>query len=71
MLLWLWRRPAATAPIRLPSWEPPYAMDAALKRQKTKKKKKKRKKERKKERKVKVDKRGGSTETRKEVLLAY
>ena len=24
-LLWLWRRPAATAPIRPLAWEPPYA----------------------------------------------
>ena len=28
-LLWLWCRPAATAPIRLLAWEPPYAMGAA------------------------------------------
>ena len=39
-LLWLWCRPAAAAPIRPLAWEPPYAMGAALKRQKTKKKKK-------------------------------
>jgi len=24
-LLWLWRRPMATAPIRTLAWEPPYA----------------------------------------------
>ena len=36
-LLWLWRRPAATAPIRPLAWEPPYALGAALKRQKDKK----------------------------------
>ena len=24
-LLWLWHRPAATAPIRPLAWEPPYA----------------------------------------------
>ena len=38
-LLWLWRRPAATAPIRTLAWEPPYAVEVALemaKRQKTK-----------------------------------
>jgi len=40
-LLWLWCRPAAVAPIRPLAWEPPYAMGAALKRQKGKKKKKK------------------------------
>ena len=40
-LLWLWCRPAAVAPIRFLAWEPPYAMGAALIRQKTKKKKKK------------------------------
>ena len=39
VLLWLWRRPAATAPIRPLAWEPPYATGTALKRQKTKKKK--------------------------------
>ena len=33
-LLWLWHRLAATAPIRPLAWEPPYAMGAALKRQK-------------------------------------
>ena len=46
LLLWLWHRPAATAPIRHLAWEPPYATDAALgkKRQKKTKKEKKRKK---------------------------
>ena len=29
-LLWLWCRPAATAPIRPLAWEPPYAMGAAV-----------------------------------------
>ena len=38
-LLWLQGRPAATALIRPPAWEPPYTA-GALKRQKTKKKKK-------------------------------
>ena len=33
---WLWCRPAATALIRPPAWEPPYAMGAALKRGKKK-----------------------------------
>ena len=33
-LLWLWCRPAAIAPIRPLAWEPPYAADAALNRQK-------------------------------------
>ena len=28
-LLWLWRRPAATAPIGPLAWEPPYAAGAA------------------------------------------
>ena len=36
-LLWLWRRPAALAPIRPLAWEPPYASGVALKRQKDKK----------------------------------
>ena len=32
-LLWLWCRPAATAPVRLLAWDPPYAAGEALKRQ--------------------------------------
>jgi len=42
VLLWLrlWRRPAATAPIQPPAWEPPYAVGAALEMAKKKKKKK-------------------------------
>jgi len=43
VLLWLWRRLVATAPIRPLAWEPPYAAGAAqeiAKRQKKKKKKK-------------------------------
>ena len=39
-LMWLWHRPAATAPIRPLAWEPPCAKGVALKGQKTKKKKK-------------------------------
>ena len=42
-LLWLWCRPAATAPIRSLAWEPLHATGVALekaKRQKGKKKKK-------------------------------
>ena len=34
MLLWLWRRSAATAQFRPLGWEPPYATGAALKTQK-------------------------------------
>ena len=30
--LWLWRRPAATAPIQPLAWELPYAMGAVLKK---------------------------------------
>ena len=37
VLLWLWRRPAAAAPIRPLAWEPPYAAGAALKKQQQKK----------------------------------
>ena len=33
-LLWLWCRPAATALIPPLAWEPPYAMDTALKKEK-------------------------------------
>ena len=31
-LLWLWRKPAAAAPIRPLAWELPYAVGAALKK---------------------------------------
>ena len=34
VLLWLWHRPAATAPIRPLAWEPPYASGAALEKTK-------------------------------------
>ena len=34
--LWLWRGPAATALIPLLAWDSPYAVGAALKRQKNK-----------------------------------
>ena len=37
VLLWLWRRLVAAALIRPLAWEPPYAVGAALKRQKDKK----------------------------------
>ena len=43
-LLWLWCRPAASAPIQPLAWEPPNAMAVAPKRQKKKKKRKKEKK---------------------------
>ena len=36
--LWLWHRLAATALMGPQAWELPYAMNAALKRQKTKQK---------------------------------
>ena len=39
VLLWLWCRPAAIAPIQPLAWETPYVIDAALKRQKRKEKK--------------------------------
>ena len=45
MLLRLWCRPVATAPIGPLAWEPPYAAGAAL--EKARQKKKKKKKERK------------------------
>ena len=38
-LLWLWCKPAATAPIQPLAWEPPYAMRTTLKRPRKKKKK--------------------------------
>ena len=33
VLLWLWCRPVATAPIGPLDWEPPYVKGVALKRQ--------------------------------------
>ncbi|MFX3960292.1 hypothetical protein ACJBX5_10520, partial [Streptococcus suis] len=42
-LLWLWHRLAAAAPTGPLAWEPPYAADVALKRQKKKKGKRKKK----------------------------
>ena len=36
-LLWLWRRPAATVPVRPLAWEPPYALGTALEKTKNKK----------------------------------
>ena len=32
VLLWLWRRPAAAAPIKPLAWEPPYATGAGQKK---------------------------------------
>ena len=37
-LLWLWRRPVATVPIRTLVWEPPNAVEAALETAKRQKK---------------------------------
>ena len=37
VLLWLWCRPAAAAPIRPLAWEPHYATSAALKKRQKKK----------------------------------
>ena len=39
MLLWLWRRPVAIAPIRPLAWEPPYATAVALEKAQRQKKK--------------------------------
>jgi len=38
-LLWLWRTPVATAPIRPLAWEPPYGAGVAQEMAKKKKKK--------------------------------
>ena len=43
VLLWLWCRPTAVAPVRPLAWEPPYSSGTALKGQKDKKKEKKEK----------------------------
>ena len=45
-VLWLWHRPAATAPIRPLAWVPPHAAGAALDKAKTKTKTKTKKKKR-------------------------
>ena len=37
VLLWLWSRPVATAPIGPLAWEPPYDVGAALEKAKRKK----------------------------------
>ena len=42
-LLWLWRRPVATTPIRPLAWEPPHAAGAAQGKAKRQKKPKKQK----------------------------
>ena len=34
MLLWLWHKPVAAAPVQLLAWELSYATDAALQRKK-------------------------------------
>ena len=44
VLLWLWHRPVATAPIRPLAWEPPYAVGTGQEMAKRLKKKKKKKK---------------------------
>ena len=43
LLLWLWQRPAAAAPIQPLAWELPQAVSAAIQRKKEKKRKEKRK----------------------------
>ena len=42
-LLWLWHRPAAVAPIRPLAWESPFAVGAALEKDKRQKNKTKQK----------------------------
>ena len=41
MLLWLWRRLAATGPIKPLAWEPPYATGVTLEKAKRQQQKKK------------------------------
>ena len=38
-LLWLWHRPAATAPVRPLAWESPHATGMALEKERQKEKK--------------------------------
>ena len=49
VLLWLWRRPVATAAIGPLAWEPPYAAGVAQEMAKRQKKKKKKERKKKKE----------------------
>ena len=42
-LLWLWCKPAATAPIQPLAWAPPHAVGAALEKTERQKKKEKKK----------------------------
>ena len=37
VLLWLWCKPAAVAPIRPLAWDPPYVLGIALKKKKSSK----------------------------------
>ena len=53
-MLGLWCRPAAAPPIRPLAWEPPYAVDAALKKKKDDKKKKRKKMTKRKEKRKQV-----------------
>ena len=46
MLLWLWHRLAAAAPIQILPWEPPHAACAASKQEREKEKKEGKKEER-------------------------
>ena len=62
----LWCRLAAVAPIGPLAWEPPYAVGAALKRQKRKRKKGRKEGKKKKERTKKTKR--NSTNLRTEVL---
>ena len=77
ILLWLWNRPAAAAPIQPLAWEPPYAARAALNRRK-----KERKREREREReggreggreegKKEEEGRKGKEERKKEILIYF
>ena len=54
VLLWLWHRLAATAPIGPLAWEAPYATSEDLKKRKEKKRKKKRKEKKRKGKKKSV-----------------
>ena len=69
MLLWLWCRPAATAPIQPLAWEPPYAAGAALKSKERKRKKGKRKQRKGKERKGGREKERNRSDLKRSVLL--
>ena len=68
ILLWLWWRPAAAAPIWPLAWEPPCAVGVALKRRKTKKRERERERERERKKERKEGRKEGRSSLRGAVV---